>query len=92
MKKLSIKKPKPIQKTVLSASEIKQHINSKYKDNGGEFWKCTFSECPWGEATLIGLDWFYEDDEQFNHYTLLLKKEFSKYADEEGCLEVENDL
>lgn len=90
-------KPKPFLKQILSASEVKKFIASKYKKSGQEFWEWFFSECPWGDTNLLTLD---EADDCYagiylnedKGYVALLKKEFKKYASNEGCLEIENDL
>jgi hypothetical protein len=81
-------KPKPFVKKIFSASEIKSFINKKYKNNGKEFWKLFLSETEWGDTNLIDFD-----DHPFEEsYVSILKKEFSSYLDEDGFLEIENDI
>lgn len=90
-----MKKPKLYKKSFLSGQEVKNYISKKYPKHkaSSEFWKWLFSECPWGETTLLPFD----DDgaygpEKFPDYIAIIEKEFKKFADEENCIEIENDL
>jgi hypothetical protein len=93
-KSKKVKKPKPRQVAILKASEMEYYINLKYNVNDSKFWKWFFGECPWGETNLLGL---HEDDydiiqPQFKNYFNIIKEDFIADANEDLCLEIENDL
>lgn len=88
------KKPKPKEVAILSASEIEKYIRLKYDVDDNGFWNWLFSECPWGDTGLLSL---HEDDydiiqPDMKTYFNILKDDFLPDADEELCLEIENDL
>lgn len=88
------KKPKPKEVAILSASEIKKYIDLKYVADDNGFWDWFFSDCPWGNTGLLSL---HEEDydiiqPKFKTYFNILKDDFLSDADEELCLEIENDL
>lgn len=86
------KKPKPLDIQTLSATDIEFYINSKFEISNDEFWTWFFSECPWGETTLLLLE---DEDivfEEYRDYVRLIRDEFEEYADEELCLEITNDF
>lgn len=93
-KSKKIKKPKPLDIQILSATDIEFYINSKFEISNDEFWAWFFGECPWGETTLLAL---HEDDvreyaDEYRDYIRLIREEFQEYADEELCLEITNDF
>ena len=92
-KSKKFKKPEPKQVAVLSASDINEYIKLKFQTENDPFWNWVFSECPWGDTTLLCLD---DSDEiiqsQFINYFNIIAKDFLPDADEEGCIEIENDL
>jgi hypothetical protein len=93
-RKQKANKPKLHSKKYLSAQEVKKFISNKYRTNDPEFWKDLFSECPWGETTLLPFN--KEEDNnlwmRYSKYVYLLEKEFHQYMDDEYCVEIENDL
>jgi hypothetical protein len=87
------KKPEPKQVCILSASEMNDYIRLKFQTENDAFWEWVFSECPWGETTLLSLS---NPDEiiqpQFMNYFNIIVRDFLPDADEESCIEIENDL
>lgn len=88
------KKPKPLDIQIMSATDIEYYVNSKFEISNDEFWEWFFSECPWGETTLLALhhDDINEYDKGYRDYIQIIADEFQDYADEELCLEITNDL
>jgi hypothetical protein len=87
------RKPKPKQKTIWSATQIKEHLETKFNAKNDKFWQWFFSEAPWGETNLLDLGdpEFYEfKDKKVNEYFAILKDEFYDKNNEE--MEIENDL
>ena len=87
------KKPKKHSVEVLQAEEIENYIRLKFGVDDNGFWTWFFSECPWGETNILGLN--DEDDiiqPKFKEYFNVIKKEFLPDADQEGCIEIKNDL
>jgi hypothetical protein len=88
------KKPKPKEIAILSAAEIEKYVRLKYDVDDNGFWNWFFGECPWGDTNLLSL---HEDDydiiqPKMKTYFNILKDDFLPDADEELCLEIENDL
>lgn len=88
------KKPKLKKTSFLSANEIRNYVHTKFDTDNDEFWKWFFSECPWGSTNLLSFD---DNDAdiiapQFKMYYNILKNDFMPDADEESCVEIENDL
>ena len=95
--KKKAKKPKPLDIKVLSAKEIDYYIRNKFEIANDEFWEWFFSECPWGETTILSLNEedYYPDEynsEKYAEYVQLIRDEFEEYADEEHTLEIEHDF
>lgn len=92
-KKSKYKKPKPKEVSVLSADEMETYIRLKYEVDDEGFWTWFFSECPWGETNilLINSNEQHFPNECKNYYNIIVS-DFGPDADEEGCLEIENDL
>lgn len=93
-KSKKVKKPKFKKASVLLASEIKNYVHTKFDTDNDEFWDWFFSECEWGHTNLLGFD---DDDTyypvyKFKEYYNILKNEFMPDADEDSCIEIENDL
>lgn len=89
------KKPKPREAQILSAKEIDTYISLKYEIDNNEFWDWFFSECPWGETNFLGLhnnDFADIIQPRFMEYFNIIKQDFIFDADDESCLEIENDL
>lgn len=88
------KKPKPREVSILSANEIEIYIRLKYVVDDNGFWTWFFSECPWGDTNILGINQNDHDiiQPQFKEYFKIIADDFAPDADEEGCLEIENDL
>lgn len=84
-------KPKPKQKSIWSAIQIKNHLETKFNIKNDEFWKWFFSETPWGETNLLDLS---DPDacpyDNCSEYLDILRNEFYDENNEE--IEIENDL
>jgi len=80
-------------KKILSATEIRKEIKSKFKLDNKPFWEWFFSESPWGETNLISLDKQDEEDifPEFLDYFKLIKKEYRKFKVND-VIEIENDF
>ena len=91
-KSKKIKKPKPEDIKILSANEIEYYIRHKFELSNHKFWQWFFSECPFGETTLLSFaeDMYYP--KEYYSYVKIIKDEFEEYLDDELCLEIENDL
>lgn len=93
MSKKRYKKPKPKQVAILSASEMRDYIRLKFETENDKFWDWFFSESQWGETNILSLT---DEDEiiqpEFMNYFNIIIKDFSPDADEEDCIEIENDL
>lgn len=81
-------------RAIFSARKIQEHIRDAYGNAGIEYWQKALSETRWCEETaVIQVKSFKDDDPCFDkEYQDLLEKEFGKFADGEGCIEVEHDL
>ena len=87
------RKFKPKQKPIWSATQIKEHLETKFNAKNDKFWQWFFSEAPWGETNLLDLG----DPEGcpcpykgVGDYFTILKDEFYDKNNEE--IEIENDL
>lgn len=93
-KKSKNKKPKPKQIEILSATEMSDYIRLKFEMECDKFWEELFSECPWGDTALLCL---HEDQvplysKNMLKYFNIIKEEFINDANEEFCVEIENDV
>ncbi len=81
-------------RNIFSATKIQEHIRNTYDNAGIEYWQQALSETRWCEETaIIQIKYFSDNDPCFDkEYQELLGKEFGKFADGEGCIEVEHDL
>lgn len=87
------KKPKPPPPSILKASDISSYILQKYEVKDSDFWKWLFKDCPIGNNNFLSLnaDKCSVPFENMQYY-FIIKDEFINDADEEDCLEIENDL
>jgi hypothetical protein len=93
-KKSKHKKTKPHEVSILKASDIESYIRLKYEVDDNGFWTWFFHDCPLGETRYLGLrpnDYDIVSNKLFEYYKIIVD-DFILDADEEGCLEIENDL
>ncbi len=90
--KSKTKKPKIKKVRLLSANEIKNYIRSKFDTENDEFWSWFFSECPWGKTNILDLSNEEIIQPKFKDYFKIIKNDFIPDADEDSCVEIENDL
>lgn len=89
-----LKTPKFKKTNFLSAKEIKNYVHTKFDTDNDAFWDWFFSECEWGETNLLSFNEEYIDiiHPKFKEYYNILKNDFMPDADEESCIEIQNDL
>lgn len=81
-------------RSIFSATKIQEHIRKIYDNAGIKYWQKALNETRWCEEIAILRVKYFEDEGYWydEEYEKLLEKEFSKFADGEGCIEVEHDL
>lgn len=77
--------------TVLKASDIDNFVNIKFEQSDDGFWKWFFEDCKFGETQILDLKDIHINEKYIGFYNII-KYDFYPDADENGCLEIENDL
>lgn len=78
---------------ILKASEIESYILQKYEIKDFNFWKWFFKNCSIGSTSILILD-AEKTSVPFEsiQYFFIIKDEFLSDANDDKCLEIENDL
>jgi hypothetical protein len=86
------KKPKPLDIKILSATDVEYYICHKFEIINEDFWDWLFSDTPRGETGILLIHQNDSVPEEYLDYIRLIRDEFDEYADDESCLEIENDF
>lgn len=76
----------------VSAIQIINYLNDKFEMSNDDFWIWLFTDCEFGETSILLLNDMSVFNKQYREYILLIKEEYMDYIDEDLSLEIENDL
>lgn len=76
----------------VSAIQIINYLNDKFEISNDEFWIWLFTDCKFGETSILLLNDIGVFDKQYREYILLIKEEYYDYMYDDFSLEIENDL
>lgn len=76
----------------VSAIQVINYLNDKFDASNDDFWIWLFTDCKFGETSILLLSDMSVFNKQHREYILLIKEEYIDYVDDDLSLEIENDL
>tara|TARA_R110000868_G_scaffold99024_5_gene272687 strand:- start:4638 stop:4919 length:282 start_codon:yes stop_codon:yes gene_type:complete len=76
----------------VSAIQVINYLNDKFDASNDDFWIWLFTDCKFGETSILLLSDMSVFNKQYREYILLIKEEYIDYVDDDFSLEIENDL
>jgi hypothetical protein len=76
----------------ISAIQVINYLNDKFDASNDDFWIWLFTDCKFGETSILLLSDMSVFNKQYREYILLIKEEYIDYVDDDLSLEIENDL